>query len=116
MVIFLSQISAAIVGFTLISKSTYLVSGQLHNMITGYNNQYYGVQQKIDWIQSKVSYALFYANKQTSEINKILSLSVVASTVQVIGKSSNIIGHLISLTHAELILCQHRVVSITAIM
>lgn len=58
MVVFLSQISAAIAGFTKITQSRYMVSEQLERMIQNYKYPFYEYGQKIDWIQSKVSNAL----------------------------------------------------------
>lgn len=59
MFVFLSQISAGIAGFSMISKSGYMVSDQLDQMIRYYNHDYYLYREKIDWIQSKVSSVLF---------------------------------------------------------
>jgi len=50
MVVFVLQVSAAIVAFTLISKSRYMVSDQLDTMMRDYNYRY---QLEVDWIQSK---------------------------------------------------------------
>lgn len=54
MLVFTLQISAAIAGFTLMSKSRYMVTNQLHYMMNDY--QYY-YRLEVDWIQSKVSFA-----------------------------------------------------------
>lgn len=52
--VFILQIAAAITGFSLISQSRDMVSGQLDTMMRYYN---YNYRQEVDWIQSKVSFA-----------------------------------------------------------
>lgn len=51
--VFIFQVAAAIAGFTLISRSRYMVSDQLNYMMRNYN---YGYRLNVDWIQSKVCY------------------------------------------------------------
>lgn len=67
MLVFLSQISAAIAGFTLISRSRYMVSDQLEQMMKLYN-YHDNNRQQMDWIQSKVSYVVCFVVRTINEL------------------------------------------------
>lgn len=61
LLVFLSQISAIIADFTLISRTRGMVSEQLDHMIRNYDSHYYeyDYRQTMDWIQSKVSHTFY---------------------------------------------------------
>lgn len=88
--VFVFQVAAAIAGFTLISRSRYMVSDQLDLMMRNYNYDY---RLNVDWIQSKVCYNLLFPKPFAEFVTKSLNAAVTMD--QPIGKGLIDFRHLI---------------------